>query len=39
MEYYVENIFKTEDEDLIKEKIIKISKEIIIKTIEEKNND
>ncbi len=39
MEYYVENIFKTEDESLIKEKIIKISKEIIIKTIEEKNND
>ena len=39
MEYYVENIFKTEDEKLIKEKIIKISKEIIIKTIEEKNND
>ncbi len=39
MEYYVENIFKTEDENLIKEKIIKISKEIIIKTIEEKNND
>lgn len=39
MEYYVENIFKTEDENLIKEKIIKISKEIIIKTIEEKNDD
>lgn len=29
MEYYIENIFKTDDENVIKDKIIKIAEEIM----------
>ena len=38
MEYYVENKFKTDDEELIKKEALKIAEEIIKNTCREHQN-
>lgn len=37
MEYYAENKFKTEDDELLEKEVMKIAEEIIKKTVSERD--